>query len=317
MSNKEIMKRRTFFAVILGFAAVGKWITSMIASEVKNAPKEKPQFTKMDSFGDEQPIRILALGDWGAGTSLQKEVAKGMNIYAEKNPIDFIISTGDNIYGKGVKSVDDPQWKTKFENVYTGEHIQKDWYPIFGNHDYLGNVPAQIEYGKINPRWKFLDFYYQISDPSEQPLYEFYMIDTNLMVSGKDEEMLAWLDQALASSKAKWNIVVGHHMIRSHGVYGDQKFMINKLKSILDKYGVDVYLSGHDHDLQLIKHPDDNFYQAISGAGGGSRDTSWGKNSLFSATNGGFMALTLSQQVLYMEFLDKNGEVQFAKSWTK
>lgn len=311
------MKRRTFFAVILGFAAVGKWIASIIASEVKNAPKEKPQFTKMESFGEEKPIRLLALGDWGAGTSLQKEVAKGMNIYAEKNPIDFIISTGDNIYGKGVKSVDDPQWKTKFENVYSGEHIQKDWYPIFGNHDYLGNVPAQIEYGKINPRWKFVHNFYQITDPSEHPLYEFFMIDTNLMVSGKDQEMLTWLDQALSASTAKWKIVVGHHMIRSHGVYGDQKFMINKLKSTLDKQTVDLYLSGHDHDLQLIKHPDDNFYQAISGAGGGSRDTSWGKNSLFSATNGGFMAISLTKQVLYMEFLEKNGEVQFAKAINK
>ena len=308
------MKRRTFFAVILGFATIGKWIANIIASEVKNAPKEKPQFTKMESFGDESPIRILALGDWGAGTSLQKEVAKGMNLYAEKNPIDFIISTGDNIYGKGVKSVDDPQWKTKFEQVYTGEHIQKDWYPIFGNHDYLGNVPAQIEYGKINPRWKFIHNYYQITDPSEQPLYEIFMIDTNLMVSGKDKEMLEWLDQALSASLAKWKIVVGHHMIRSHGVYGDQKFMINKLKSTLDKYAVDIYLSGHDHDLQLIKHPDDKFYQAISGAGGGSRDTSWGKNSLFSATNGGFMAISISNKSLYMEFLDKNGELQFAKS---
>ena len=311
------MKRRTFFAVILGFATIGKWIANIIASEVKNAPKEKPQFTKMDSFGDEKPIRILALGDWGAGTSLQKEVARGMNAYAEKNPIDFIISTGDNIYGKGVKSVDDPQWKTKFEQIYTGEHIQKDWYPIFGNHDYLGNVPAQIEYGKINPRWKFVYNYYKITDPSEQPIYEFFMIDTNLMVSGKDEEMLIWLDKALSESNAKWKIVVGHHMIRSHGVYGDQKFMMKKLKPILDKFSVDMFLSGHDHDLPLIKPPDDTFYQAISGAGGGSRDTSWGKNSLYSATNGGFMALSISNQVLYMEFLDKSGEIQFAKQLIK
>jgi len=41
MSNKEFMKRRTFFAVMLGFATIGKWIANIIASEVKNAPKEK------------------------------------------------------------------------------------------------------------------------------------------------------------------------------------------------------------------------------------------------------------------------------------
>jgi len=57
------MKRRTFFAVMLGFATIGKWIANIIASEVKNAPKVKPQFTKIDSFGEEKPIRILALGE--------------------------------------------------------------------------------------------------------------------------------------------------------------------------------------------------------------------------------------------------------------
>lgn len=284
----------------------------MIASEVKNAPKEKPQFTKIESFGEEKPLRCVLIGDWGAGTGLQKEVAAGMNEYAGKNPIDFIISTGDNIYGRGVKSVDDPQWKTKFEQIYTGEHLQKDWYPIFGNHDYMGNVPAQLEYATKNPRWKFLDFYYQIPKQSDQQIYDFFMLDTNLMVSGKDDEMLKWLDESLSASKAKWKIVIGHHMIRSHGVYGDQKFMVKKLKPILDKHAVDVYVSGHDHDLQLIKHPEDPFYQAISGAGGGSRDTSWGKHSLFSATNGGFMALTISNQVLYMEYLNKSGETIFA-----
>jgi predicted MPP superfamily phosphohydrolase len=311
------MKRRTFFAVILGFASIGKWIANIIASEVKNAPKEKPQFTKIDSFGDEKPIRILAIGDWGAGTGMQKEVAKGMNDNAGKYPIDFIISTGDNIYGKGVKSVDDPQWKTKFENIYTGEHLQKDWFPVFGNHDYLGNVPAQLEYAQKNPRWRFPDFYYVIPKEKDNELYDFFMIDTNLMVSGKDEEMLIWLEKALSESKAKWKIVVGHHMIRSHGVYGDQKFMMKKLKPILDRYSVDMYMSGHDHDLQLIKHPDDKFFQAISGAGGGSRDTSWGTNTIFSATNGGFMGLTVAKEMLYVEFFDKHGKNQFAHAIKK
>jgi acid phosphatase len=143
------------------------------------------------------------------------------------------------------------------------------------------------------------------------------MIDTNLMVSGKDEEMLIWLEKALSESKAKWKIVVGHHMIRSHGVYGDQKFMMKKLKPILDRYSVDMYMSGHDHDLQLIKHPDDKFFQAISGAGGGSRDTSWGTNTIFSATNGGFMGLTVAKEMLYLEFFDKHGENQFAHAIKK
>jgi len=181
----------------------------------------------------------------------------------------------------------------------------------------LGNVPAQLEYAQKNPRWKFPDFYYVIPKENDNELYDFFMIDTNLTVSGKDEEMLIWLKKALSESNAKWKIVVGHHMIRSHGVYGDQKFMLKKLKPILDKFAVDMYLSGHDHDLQLIKHPDDTFFQAISGAGGGSRDTSWGVNTIFSATNGGFMGLTIANALLYIEFFDKNGEIHYTHAIKK
>ena len=311
------MRRRTFIAALIGILPFGKWIASIIASEVKNAPAEKPQVTKMPSYEDETPLRFLALGDWGAGTALQKDVAASMDLYAMTKPIDMIISTGDNIYGKGVKSVDDPQWKTKFEDVYTGEFIQKPWYAIFGNHDYLGNVAAQIEYSKVNPQWNFPDFFYNLKMNAGEASIEFFMLDTNLLVEGNDVNMLVWLEQSLEASTAFWKIVVGHHMIRSYGVYGDLKFMINKVKPILDHYKVDMYLSGHDHDLQLIKHPDDAFHQAISGAGGGSRDTSWGDYSLFSETNGGFAAITASSSSLYIEFINRHGELLFGHSIEK
>ena len=311
------MRRRTFIAALIGILPFGKWIASIIASEVKNAPAEKPQITKMPIYEDETPLRFLALGDWGAGTALQKDVAASMDLYAMTKPIDMIISTGDNIYGKGVKSVDDPQWKTKFEDVYTGEFIQKPWYAIFGNHDYLGNVPAQIEYSKVNPLWNFPDFFYNFQMNAGEASIEFFMLDTNLLVEGNDINMLVWLEQSLEASTAFWKIVVGHHMIRSYGVYGDQRFMINKVKPILDHYKVDMYLSGHDHDLQLIKHPDDTFHQAISGAGGGSRDTSWGGYSLFSETNGGFAAITASSSSLYIEFINRHGELLFGHAIEK
>ncbi|MGA1249967.1 MAG: purple acid phosphatase family protein [Candidatus Kapaibacteriota bacterium] len=311
------MRRRTFIAALIGILPFGKWIASIIASEVKNAPAEKPQITKMPSYEDETPLRFLALGDWGAGTALQKDVAASMDLYAMTKPIDMIISTGDNIYGKGVKSVDDPQWKTKFEDVYTGEFIQKPWYAIFGNHDYLGNVPAQIEYSKVNPLWSFPDFFYNFQMNAGEASIEFFMLDTNLLVEGNDINMLVWLEQSLEASTAFWKIVVGHHMIRSYGVYGDLKFMINKVKPILDHYKVDMYLSGHDHDLQLIKHPDDTFHQAISGAGGGSRDTSWGDYSLFSETNGGFAAITASSSSLYIEFINRHGELIYGHAIEK
>lgn len=68
--------------------------------------------------------------------------------------IEFIISVGDNFYTNGVASVDDPMWKTSFEDIYKGANLFIDWYPVLGNHDYRGNPQAQIDYSKRSRRWK-------------------------------------------------------------------------------------------------------------------------------------------------------------------
>lgn len=310
------MKRRLFLYTLIGAMPLWKWF-SAIASEVKNAPKNPPQFTDITAFGDERPFRCLVIGDWGSGSQLQKTVALGMNGFAEKNSIDCILSTGDNIYGSGVESVSDKQWKTKFENIYTGEHLQKPWYPILGNHDYRGNVQAQIDYGKVNPRWKLEHNFYKLSIAAGKGSLEIFALDSNLLVNGNAKDMLAWLEKELSKSTANWKIVMSHHMLRSYGVYGDQKFMLNALKPMCDKYGVDICMCGHDHDIQLIKHPNDRFYQLVCGAGGGSRDTSWGEHSLFAATNGGFAALSITSRLLKIQILDKLGGLIFSHTIAK
>ena len=310
------MKRRSFlFSVLASIPLVN--IYKIWASEVKNAPKEPRQYKDIQDFGDEIPFRCLVLGDWGTGGSLQKDVALGMNTYAEKNPIQAIISTGDNIYGSGVESVHDKQWKTKFENIYTGQFIQKPWYAILGNHDHRGNTEAQIEYAKINNAWHMPSNYYSTIFQAGNGTVELFAIDTTPFTKGKQEEQLKWLDTSLQDSKADWKIVTGHHMMRSYGVYKDQQFMLKHIKPLLDKHKVSVYMCGHDHDMQLINNPDDAFIHVTSGAGGGSRDTAYGEFSLYAATNGGFAALTISSQVLLIHIMDKTGTLQFAHALKK
>ncbi|MGH7602257.1 MAG: hypothetical protein ACREOI_38315, partial [bacterium] len=58
---------------------------------------------------------FTAFGDWGTGGSSQRHVAELMNKKAGRDSLHFILLLGDNFYGSGVTSVDDPQWQTKFE----------------------------------------------------------------------------------------------------------------------------------------------------------------------------------------------------------
>ena len=81
-------------------------------------------------------MNFLVFGDWGRnGEKDQADVAREMGVVAKKIDAQFILAVGDNFYEDGVASVDDPQWQSSFEQVYTAESLQVPWYAILGNHD--------------------------------------------------------------------------------------------------------------------------------------------------------------------------------------
>ncbi|KAG2430693.1 hypothetical protein HYH02_013690 [Chlamydomonas schloesseri] len=80
---------------------------------------------------------FFVVGDWGrAGNDNQRRTARLMADVASCMPPAFIISTGDNFYPSGIRSVDDVQFDTSFRNVYTAQGLQVPWYVVMGNHDY-------------------------------------------------------------------------------------------------------------------------------------------------------------------------------------
>lgn len=63
---------------------------------------------------------------------------------ASQESIDFVISTGDNILPNGVANETDDRFRTTFENVYSSQSLDTDWYMTLGEADFLGNVTAQV-----------------------------------------------------------------------------------------------------------------------------------------------------------------------------
>ena len=133
------------------------WLKFGGPSIVKGA-RPVPTFTPVVPRKGEG-MRFLVMGDWGTGASGQASVARSMARTADRNGCDYIISTGDNIYPKGVASADDPQWKRKFEDIYAGQGLKQPVFPTLGNHDYGLDPDAQIAYAKINPQWRFFRGY--------------------------------------------------------------------------------------------------------------------------------------------------------------
>jgi len=136
----------------------------------------------------DQGISFLVIGDWGSGDNpayapTQAAVAQAMAQVGLQEKIQFVVSVGDNFYEDGVQSTTDPKWATSFVNTYTGEALQKRWYQMLGNHDYQGNVDAQLKY-KADPRWHMPGRNYTFSLPVTGDIRAtFIVIDTTPFVN--------------------------------------------------------------------------------------------------------------------------------------
>ena len=272
-------------------------------------------------------LNFIVFGDWGRnGEKDQRDVAAQMAIAAHDLEAKFIISVGDNFYENGVKSVDDPQWQNSFEKVYTAPALQIPWQVILGNHDYHGNCDAQIEYSKTSSRWHMPARYYtRIENIDAKNTVEFFYLDTTPMKSNDDlaipllhlhtqdtRQQLAWFEAALAASTAPWKIVVGHHPIYSGGVHGDTPYLIKHVLPLLEKYKVQAWFNGHDHDLQHLQTGKLDMF--CSGAGSKVREPKNTARTKFAKGCSGFTAVALSADKLDVRMIDDQGQLLYTTS---
>jgi acid phosphatase len=267
-------------------------------------------------------FNFAIIGDWGRqGRPDQKQVAQQMALACKNVPVSFVISVGDNFYELGVTSLDDDHWQKSFETVYDAPSLQAPWYVILGNHDYAGKTGPQLEYGKTHPRWIMPARYYTQMHPVDSATrVECFYIDTCPFIAEyrKKPELfteipaqdagrqLQWLERSLAESKAEWKLVFGHHPIYSSGLaHGNQPEMIEHILSLLQKYKVQAYFAGHDHDLEHLKVGDLDLI--VSGAGSEYRPVKVPATSPFSRAVSGFALASLRPDEMQVRFIDNVG----------
>jgi acid phosphatase len=270
---------------------------------------------------EEQGLNLLAIGDWGSpGVA---PVARAMGEWAAEMAPRAVISTGDNFYPSGIKSIDDPQWRTGYEDVFTAAGLQCPWHVVLGNHDHQGSIDAQIAYTAQSTRWRMPARYFSWSAPLPGGgLADFFFIDTTPVYEGTHGfkttfvplgdfvvEQFVWLERELAASSADWKIVVGHHPVFSGGIHGASWGLIRYLKPMLEEHGVRVYLNGHDHDLQHIAV--DGVHYLTCGGGAEPREVEAASGSLFSRSTLGFMATTLTKSAFAFSFVGVDGQPMY------
>ena len=271
-------------------------------------------------------LSFLAMGDWGmGGERRQRDVAQQMGRVADTMGAQFVLVLGDNFYPNGVQSVQDPQWKSSFEDVYTAFSLNVDWYVALGNHDYRGRPQAQLEYSNVSRRWRLPSRYYRVTRTIAPGVTaDFLIIDTTPFMAEyrKDPGKYAlagtdtaaqrrWIGKTLAASTAKWKFIVGHHNVYSGGKRTSEPDMERLLVPLMKKYGVAAYICGHEHHLEHIV-PDGtalNFF--ISGGGAEGHPAGGTAGTRFVSSEAGFLAFSLSVDSLLVQAVDYRGRLLY------
>jgi hypothetical protein len=242
-------------------------------------------------------VRVLAMGDFGDGSERQARMAEAMRRYHADRPFDLAVTVGDNFYPAGMTGPQDPRWDREFERLYGPMRIR--FYPTLGNHDWvLADSPAS-EIARQSNVWRMpADRYTFVAGPMQ-----FFAIDTNLI----SQAQLAWLDREIGRSTARWKVVYGHHPIYSDGAHHDEPGLHDALMPIL-RNRVNVYLCGHDHDLQHIA-PEDGVHFVLAGGGGAQpRAVTPSPRSLFQVSKNGFAVIDATSSALTVTYVSETLE---------
>jgi hypothetical protein len=213
--------------------------------------------TAIDHF---KPVRFWVTGDQGDRNKVQTQVRDTALSWVKQHPrkgpnpsgFDFWLTTGDNAYRSGTN----PQFQAEFFDPYKAILRNTPVWPTYGNHDarrwVFFNIFTFPEHAESGGVASGTEHYYSFNYEN----IHFIFLDTvegDLDPQGK---MLKWLARDLKQTRQQWLIAVSHHPPYTKGSHdsdspkdsGGRLIKIRKnILPILEKAGLDLYLSGHSH----------------------------------------------------------------------
>ena len=304
--------KRLVGAMLMSILAVGLGCgaprTAAAAAAAPKPPKE---------------VNLLAMGDWGQVGPNQARVAATMekHVRSAGRTFDAMLTAGDNFYVK-LTGVDDPRWRTMFEDLYNPNVLNFPFYVALGNHDYEELTPGgvrkweiEMDYAKANPdsRWKLPARWYRVEFPAgdDDPLVTVLVIDTYKTQVGEAAwaEQLSWLKGELdRPRKSKWLVAIGHHPLFSNGDHGDNGVVQRDLGSLFQESDLDLYICGHDHDLQHLELPKWKMsFLLVGGGGAATRPVRVDSRGPFSRAAYGFGDLSFAPDLMTAKLVGLGG----------
>jgi len=107
-------------------------------------------------------------------------------------------------------------------------------------------------------------------------------------------------------------VVIGHHPIySSSSKHGDAIELQGTYKKIMENNKADIYMAGHEHDLQHLRSANSNIDYFISGAGSEVRPTGTNNKTRFAESTPGFAIVAVTDKQLHWMFIDATMKVRY------
>lgn len=212
--------------------SVTPFISVLAVIACTESPTEVGGMRELQNAGAD-PV-LLGAGDIASCSSLGDEItAKLLDGNA-----GTVFTVGDNAYEDGTaaefQKCYDPSW---------GRHRARTR-PSPGNHDYH---TSQAD--------GYFDYFNSRAGPSRQGYYSYdlgawHILALNSSIgAGASSKQADWVRADLAANPSTCTLAYWHHPVFSSGKHGNHSRM-KAIWEILDAKGVDVVVSGHDHDYE-------------------------------------------------------------------
>ncbi|HAP02316.1 MAG TPA: hypothetical protein DCQ93_10380 [Bacteroidetes bacterium] len=210
--------------------------------------------------GSTSSVRIWALGDFGAGTTIESSVRDAYLANAGSTNTNLFLFLGDNAYENGT----DAQYQTNVFGYFSSPFKHFPVMPAPGNHDY-NNVGYQSSTA-LTTNWPYFDIFNMptaaesggVASGTEKYYsynyanIHFVALDSYGSLNSSTSPMYLWLQNDLAANTQRWTIVYFHHAPYTKGSHDSDTEtelidMRQKINPLLEQYHVDLVLCGHSH----------------------------------------------------------------------
>ena len=222
---------------------------------ILDGERRTPWFQVPNAGKDRDTFTFIAYGDNRAGWDHSDKIHRQLLANMAKDSPAFVLNTGDLVFGG-----DHEDYWDKFFNEGHDLFASVPFEPSIGNHDSSQRnfYGLNFDLGENKQAYYYYEYGHSV----------FIALDTTRNFAPGSAQYKFLVDR-LEKARGKSPIVVFfHHPAYSFSMHKSDPQVQSYLVPLFEKYGVDLVLTGHDHNYQRVG-PLNGVTYIVTGGGGG------------------------------------------------